>query len=225
MGQVTRDSRFGKALTAHAARSDINKILDIGTWNGQGTTECLVYGAQFKYPNKDLSIVSVEANKKYHEIACKYYSQNKPPFLHLLHGTLTKEIMTPTEVQAHPLFDKVKTHYDLHYMSDIQSIINSPEIDFENAKVDMVVLDGGEFCGKADFRCCLKLMPKIIALDDINVIKNRDNYNLLLKNKAEWVLVDSGEDRNGWAIFRRNHKSSLEEILKTYTEKYGDNSR
>ena len=223
-GQVTRDSPFGRALMKQVSRPEINKVLDVGTWNGAGTTLCLVTGACMKDDTSKVSIVSVEANAEMHKTACKTW-ERKPPFLHLLCGTLTKEILTPTEIEAHALFSKVKAHYDLHYMSDCNSIIKAPEIDFQNASVDMVVLDGGEFCGQADFRCCLKLLPKIVALDDINVIKNRDNYNLLLKNKGEWVLIDSGEDRNGWAIFRRNQKTSIEEVLKMYTEKYNKNSR
>lgn len=224
LGQVTRDSPFGRALMKEASRPGINKILEVGTWNGAGTTLCLVTGICMKNDTSKVSIVSVEANAEMYKTACKTW-ERKPPFLHLLHGTLSKEIMTPLEVESHPLFSKVKAHYDLHYMTDCNSIVKSPEIDFENTSVDMVVLDGGEFCGRADFRCCLKLNPTIIALDDINVIKNRDTYNLLIKHKQEWVLVDSGEDRNGWAIFRRNQKPTIEEILKMYAEKYGDNSR
>lgn len=219
-GQVTGDSPFGKALIKQAARSDINTFLDVGTWTGQGTTQCLAYGAHLKYGKSHISIVSVEANKKLHEIACQNWSANKPPFLHLLHGTLSKDIMKPNEIMAHPLFEKVKTHYELHYTTDCFSIIGAPLIDFQGAKVDMVVLDGGEFCSESDFKCCMALSPKVIALDDINVIKNSNNYAWLLKNNKKWRLMESGEDRNGWAIFERQRNFNLEDMVKMYNEKY-----
>jgi len=220
-GQVTRDSPFGKALVKYAARPDINKMLDVGTWTGQGTTECLAYGAHLKQLNSQLSIVSVEANSQLHKIACQYYGANKPPFLHLICGTLTKDIMKPNDIIKHPLFEKVKTHYELHYTKDVCHTINAPLIDFQGAKVDMVVLDGGEFCGESDFNCCMTLCPKVIALDDINVIKNSNNYAWLMKNNKKWQLMDSGEDRNGWAIFERKRNFDLEDMVKMYNEKYG----
>jgi hypothetical protein len=204
----------------YAARPDINKILDVGTWNGKGTTLCLVTGACMKGDVSRVSIVSVEANKELYGVACKTW-ETKPPFLHLLYGTLSKDIMKPHEVTKHPLFEKVKEHYQMHYTRDCCNIINAPEIDFQHAVVDLAVLDGGEFCGESDFRCCMGVRPRVIALDDINVMKNSNNYAWLLKNNMKWELKESGEDRNGWAIFERKKNHALEEILKQYHEKYG----
>ena len=61
----------------------------------------------------------------------------------------------------------------------------------------------------------------MIALDDINMIKNSNSYAWLMKNNEKWQLMESGQDRNGWAIFERKRNLELEKMLKMYHEKYG----
>ena len=109
--------------------------------------------------------------------------------------------MTGEEIRAHPLFEDVEVHYTIHYEQDCKDLEAAPIVELP-AKMDMVVLDGGEFCGVADFRRAILLEPKVIALDDIRVMKNRENYERLLAD-SEWEIVGRGKDRNGWAIFRR----------------------
>jgi hypothetical protein len=47
----------------------------------------------------------------------------------------------------------------------------------------------------------LNLRPKVIVLDDVNVMKNCDVKKYLLANG--WVVQTQGSDRNGWAILVR----------------------
>jgi hypothetical protein len=196
-GQVNPDSAFGNMIMEIALESDYTSFLDVGTWNGQGTTRCL-YDAVGERPGAH--IYSVESNAALYEEAVAFWTPC-PPSLHLLYGTLSKGAMTGEEIRAHPLFEDVEVHYNIHYEQDCKDLEAAPIVELP-AKIDMVVLDGGEFCGVADFRRAILLEPKVIALDDIRVMKNRENYERLLAD-PEWEILGRGKDRNGWAIFRR----------------------
>jgi hypothetical protein len=196
-GQINPESAFGNSIIELASESEYTSFLDVGTWNGQGTTRCL-YEAVGERPG--VHIYSVESNAKMYEEAVGFWTPC-PPSLHLLYGTLSKGALTEAEIRAHPLFNDVETHFHLHYAQDCKDLEAAPIVELP-AKMDMVILDGGEFCGEADFRRASLLYPKVIALDDIRIMKNRDNYERLLAD-SEWELVGRGKDRNGWAIFCR----------------------
>jgi hypothetical protein len=67
---------------------------------------------------------------------------------------------------------------------------------------NFVLIDGSPFSGEAELRCVRPFLAEkaIIALDDVNDIKNLANYNKL-KGFAE-LLWEDWSVRNGAAIFQ-----------------------
>ena len=197
MGQITPDSVFGKHLTALAQDNSYTNYLDVGTCVGQGTTLCLYLGLKGR---SEAKLFSVEANRTMYEKACAFYTP-RPENVHLLLGKLAGQIMGVHEICSHPLFEKVNQHFQLYYTQDVIDMCFSPTVG-NLPNMDVVVLDGGEFCGQGDMEAALKLNPKVIALDDINVIKNHANHKWLLQN-PEWKLLGTGPENHGWSIFER----------------------
>jgi hypothetical protein len=201
MGQINEDSKFGKILTELASDDNNKIILEVGTWDGQGTTKCLVKGVLNQRNPLNAHIYSIEANKDFFNKAVKHWN-NGPKFLHLINGTLHSDILSPHEITTHPLFHKVKAHYNLWYDDEKNSVKNSPTVRIQTP-VDFAILDGGEFSTEGDWNVVKKQNPKIVALDDTSVIKC---YNIRkeLMNSPYWkVLYDEPNDRNGWAVFER----------------------
>jgi hypothetical protein len=66
---------------------------------------------------------------------------------------------------------------------------------------DFVLIDGSPFSGEAELRCVRPFLADkaIIALDDVNDIKNHTNYHKL-KGFAK-LLWEDWSVRNGSAIF------------------------
>ena len=197
LGQILPDTLFGRALMEVASDPAYDTFLDVGTWKGGGTTLCLVRGAMNRLETK---IYSVEANQQLYHEACKNW-ENRPACLELLWGKLTNQIMLAHQIESHPLFKKIKEHYQLWYRQDVIDVARAPIVVLP-ASVDVVVLDGGEFTGAGDMERALQLNPKVIALDDIYVMKNCENYDMLI-NSEEWALWRHGTERTGWAIFKR----------------------
>ena len=197
-GQINPDSSFGKAIMTIASEDTYSTFLDVGTWNGMGTTRCLVLATDGR-PNS--MIYSVEANRDMYNQAVSNWSSNMPSNLKLIYGKLSKSMLSYEEIVNSPKFKDVQTHFMIHYGQDCYDFSNAPVVDLPN-NIDVAILDGGEFCGAGDLLRVLKLGPKIIALDDTKCMKNDTNVETL-SNSSDWKCMEQSDDRNGWAIFKR----------------------
>jgi len=197
-GQVHPDTSFGKYLTTLGRNTLYNTFLDIGTWNGLGTTLCLV-NALNNRPNA--KIYSIEANKSLHEIALKNWPST-PNNLELIWGTLSHKILSEEEIKANPLFPNIQEHFNIHYKQDVHDSVNAPIATLPSV-IDVVIMDGGEFCGEADLAAVELLNPLIICMCDTNVIKNSANLKKLLDDKRYVCLQNNTDSKNGWAVFSK----------------------
>jgi hypothetical protein len=205
-GQINRGSRFGEKLFEIASDPQYNIFVDVGSWNGLGTTKILVDATR---KNMIAQIYSVEANAAMFEVAKKNWVPC-PGRLRLLWGRIASRMMSQKEVLEHPFLPLVRPHYDIYWDQDCSDFAAAPIVELP-IYADVVILDGGEFCGDGDLDRALSLRPKIIAMDDTHVIKNSGPLRRLLAS-GEWRILARGEDKNGWAILRR--ASSIE----VYTE-------
>lgn len=206
-GQINPETQLGKALIALVEKENVKTILEVGTWNGRGSTVCLVLGllkVLEKQPGEEVHFYSIESNLEFHKKAYDFWLLYCVPFLHLIYGSLHKNgMMTREEIESHPKFkDLTKLHYQLWYDQDVKDYEKAPLIDssYLPKKVDMVVLDGGEFSGYADWSVVKQKNPRIVVLDDTYVIKNNKVLREL-ESDSSWQKRLENTERNGWAIF------------------------
>ena len=195
MGQINPDTEFGAFLKKIASYPDVHSIVDIGTWNGLGTTRCLAQGINGR---NDAHIYSYENNKEFWEIASQNWAGSDN--ISVIYGRLTDKIMSIAEIQGHRNFPRVEYGYKTWYVGEMQGFIESPLVSPPET-IDFVVIDGGEFTGQGDWEVVSKYKPKYIALDDTHVIKCAD-IEVELDSNPEYEKIISGTDRNGWAIFK-----------------------
>ena len=200
-GQITLDSPFGAKLAEIAANPKYKVFVEVGTWNGRGSTECLVAGILRQEKPGNCHLYSIEANAQMFLTALNFWIQKGHPFLHLLFGHLHGQIMTREEVEAHPAFPAVKEHYQLWYEDEAKSLTASPLLQNLPTFADVVLLDGGEFTTAGDWAVLKEMVPRIVALDDTCIIKTSRILEEL--TAAGWRTLASGDDRNGWAILSR----------------------
>lgn len=197
-GQITAKSALGEHIVNLSKNKKYRSYLDIGTLTGEGTTKCLMEGIRGR---DDAYLISLEIDKNMWEIACKNY-EPCPSNLKLIHGKLSNKMMSMRQIHSHKMYPKIVEHYMDHYLNDVFGTMNCPIVQ-GLANIDVVVMDGGEFCGTFEFEEVMKLNPKVIVMDDINVMKNCDNHEQMMKNNSNWILTDCGNDRNGWAIWQK----------------------
>ena len=205
-GQIDIRSEFGQILSLYSQHPQVQTILEVGTWKGNGSTACIVEGICNKLkkdPESTVHFYSLESNLKFMMEAMGLWMPKALPFLHLLYGSLhTTGLMSREQVESNPLFAGVKTHYDLWYAQDVKDYAASPFIDskYLPKQIHMIVLDGGEFSGYADWEVLRLKNPCIVALDDTNVMKNARVLEELSQDPT-WEKRHGSNERNGWAIF------------------------
>lgn len=198
-------SDFGNHIYSLLKEKDGPKRwVEIGTWNGKGTTQCLLRGLSQREIKDGVQIVSYEADPFFYTTAKKNLERNEfyTKSFFLYHGRLPcdRSFIDETEI---PDSDKYESsHYHLYFEREKQIYSSAKQIQ-PPFSPDVVILDGGEYAGYFDWLSIDKSSLRYVFLDDINVFKNR-TVNKELEESSDWVLVAGNKhDGNGWAIFKR----------------------
>lgn len=206
IGQINLNSEAGNWLYNISKQNDVFNIVEIGTWNGMGSTKC-IYEA-IKDSNKKL--ISLEINVEMHNTALNFYKDKKE--VELLFGKITDELIDLTKLDESFFSDysfDVKNSWrnqDLINLSKCENVLHlMPE------KIDLLVLDGGEFSSLSEFNI-LKSRSSIIFLDDSKepTIKNFLVREELLKTSK--LIFENLNDRNGFSIFKYENSNSSNTI-------------
>ena len=104
--------------------------------------------------------------------------------------------------------DNVFTHYnketakgwlveDVQNYKDVENVLDQmPD------KIDLLILDGGEFSGLSEFKK-LKNRTTYFVLDDTLLIKNNEVANIMRNDSDYQILYDNAFDRNGFLISKK----------------------
>lgn len=196
-GQIHLGTQFGKVLKELASRPDLRSFLEVGTWNGRGSTECLMAGLVGR--TDDWSLVSLEINPVQYATAATRWAGIAPGRLHLKLGRLGTRIMHPSAVETHPL---VQPEWREWYAGEVRDFRAAPLVPLPPS-VDCVLLDGGEFTTCGDWEAVqAAAAPRVVALDDTRAIKCAGIAAQLYRNPA-WEVLGAGDERGGWAVFGR----------------------
>lgn len=188
-GQILPGSKFGDKLTELAREAKV--IVEIGTWKGGGSTECIRRGLSARS-----WFITVESNFDMYILACELYGRQ--PNVWSVWGTL----VTPDEFPPywdHPVEDRRK-----QWAFDKEMCHTPYALPIIPPEIDLLLLDGGEWSSHVEYEK-LKHRSKIIALDDTHACKSIKNCDARLDMlDYGWTcLADELDDRNGWFIGRR----------------------
>lgn len=138
------------------------------------------------------------------DYARKRYKKEYPNIRFILGGTvpisgyLSKEEVI--EAGANDL------HYQLYYDRDMQ-LANYFEPMLEplckNHKFDVVLIDGNEYSGWAEFLIVKDYCkPKYLALHDVGSLKTMKISKFIKKNPEQFKLLENGSDGSAWEIYQ-----------------------
>jgi hypothetical protein len=192
-GQINMNSTFGFILYTISRLDEVNNIFEVGSWNGQGSTVCIMNAIIHKDKSK---LYSLEADTNNFNLAKKFWSMyNTNDKLHLANGTLHKHIandLTLTEEERK------------WYINEEKIILNSNLINIDTINdIDFIILDGGEYTTQGDFDILIQKKPKYIALDDVNVYKCNIIRKKIIESNEWYIISENLKERNGWSVFKR----------------------
>lgn len=200
MQEITINDSFGKALAKYSEGLDVG--LEIGGGTGDGSTQCIRTKRLFSIENHPDRIgrhsmnlsarggVSINGTATLPKLwmnqldVAEFYGTNK------------------TTLNQYPLDQVLGWYHECIEFAQPYSTNAIEDIHFEhNVDFNFVLIDGSPFSGEAELRCVRPFLAEkaIIALDDINDIKNLANYNKL-KGFGK-LLWEDWSVRNGAAIF------------------------
>ena len=201
MQEITINDSFGKALAKYSEGLDVG--LEIGGGTGDGSSQCIRTKRLFSIENNPDRIgrhsmnlsakggVSVNGTATLPKLwmnqldIAEFYGTNK------------------TALNQYPLDQVLGWYHECIEFADPYSTNAIEDIHIEhNVNFDFVLIDGSPFSGEAELRCVRPFLAEkaIIALDDVNDIKNWANYHKL-KGFAK-LLWEDWSVRNGAAIFQ-----------------------
>jgi hypothetical protein len=190
-GQILSGSAFSEALKNIMSTHRPSSILEIGTWKGLGSTKRII--DNIIELNLNTSFVSVECNEEFYNIA-KSNLKNFSNYVSLLYGRVIKISDIIQFLQSNPI------EFDDQYrwlLEDVQNAEQCPYIiDQIPDKIDLLLLDGGEFSTYSEWQM-LKNRSKVIMLDDVNVMKCRQIKKEVISNPNEYKILYENNERHG----------------------------
>ena len=213
--EIYNDELFYKIIELVADRSPFH-VLEIGSGAGGGSTQAFLKGAQ--QARSPVNIYCIEGRKDRYE---------KLKELEMIYRSVYTYNVASVPVEHYMKDGDIKVFYDMHprmknlhqyellqikswkqeelaYITATHIPQNGIEIikaEHNIQNFDMVLVDGSPFTAKEELR--LVDGAGIIILDDVDDIKNLDNY-LKLKDDPRYALLSENMTlRNGYAIFER----------------------
>lgn len=201
------------ALQEIARKEEVKTILEIGSSAGEGSTEAFVKGIR-RNPHPvalfcmEVSKTRFAALKQHYQdspfVKCYNVSSIPLSLFPKAHEVAKFYNTTPTQLNSAP-FEMVLDwlRCDLEYIEKENVPQNGIEIiRTENGidHFDVVLIDGSEFTGKAEFDQIYG--ARYIILDDTNTYKNFANRQRLLHDPHYELVEENLHLRNGYAIFK-----------------------
>jgi hypothetical protein len=193
IGQINQGSQLGRWIEVLSSLNEVKVIIEVGTWSGRGSSRMIGLGISKSALEVSKSVIGLEIDPRMANSASRYL--RRFPNFRVIHGRI---------VDQHELDTKnLSTAEQLWYEKDLLNFENSPNVFYMiPPKIDLLILDGGEFSSFAEF---MKLKSRIagwVVLDDTLIRKNREVHESL-KNDSNFSLVWESSERNGCSIFRR----------------------
>lgn len=192
-GQISPKSELGRWIQLISSIDEVVNIVEIGCWNGKGSSRRIIEGGKLSIKYLDKKVVGLESNIKMYKQAKRNLRrfQNYSVIWGSIVGVsqLDNQDLNPLEIEW--------------FKNDVMSLQNCPNVISKiPEKIDLLILDGGEFSSYSEFKLLYSRIEGWIVLDDTLVRKNRRVFSELLKDPS-FNLVRSGKQRNGFAIFAK----------------------
>jgi hypothetical protein len=191
IGQINLNSRQGQYIKFLTENPNVSTILEIGTWNGLGSTKCFIEGLKNK---KNFSFYSLEACTDKHLFAKELYSSI--PNVYILNEVIFNEV--PYDICN--VFPELQSDPNLKewFTIDYNNIKDKPIFNYHDKIFDFVLLDGGEFTTYYEF-LILQNRIKILMLDDTKCLKSKKICEMI-KNSSNWNVIEENNERNGFLV-------------------------
>ncbi len=208
-GQINIDTVPGNLIYEISKNKEVNTIVEIGTWNGLGSTMCVAKA--LSESEKEKNFISIELYKDKYEEALENLSEFSR-FVNLMNGSIITEsdLAWFDESAIREVLDAKEDinglsymHTLLWYQKDMENIRKSKNIlSSMPDKIDFLILDGGEYTTYPEWQK-LKDRTSIVFLDDTKIFKCAKIRKEIIESGQYETIYEDLSDRNGFSIFKK----------------------
>ena len=185
-GQLSENTPEGKALFDFIKSNKIESILEIGTWNGMGSTMTIVKALEESSQNPNF--ISIETDKIAYKNAVKNHRYSNPKVNIRLGRIIEVDELPKLEEIDFESFGFVLENQEW-YIQDLRRYKKTKNILNELPKnFDFILFDGGEFCTFSEFKKSWH-KTKYFALDDTKTYKQFEVLKFINQNNNNFQLI------------------------------------
>jgi hypothetical protein len=209
MPEITNKDLFGSSIINTIRTFEIKSALEIGSWDGTGSTSCFVE-AMLPFESKSLTCIENDMSKfltliknmsPYEWVKC--INQSSISYKSMLYTEF--EDVWNSKYNGLPRQWNPKEVVKGWFDRDIEDLKRTPcgFLESDNSFFECVLIDGGEFVGYSEYRL-LKNRTNFFFLDDaFSAFKTKQVVEELVLS-GEWECLSYDDrTRNGFAIFKR----------------------
>jgi hypothetical protein len=215
-GEINDDD-FSEHIKEIASDKANKLFVEIGSSAGGGSTKQFVESISKREDKGLCKLICFEASQQRALGLKNTYSQHDFVYIYNQSSIKLNEYPSYKDIASFYLTTKTNLNryglivvlswlrLELKYLREkslgVNSGIETMQKDFGD-KVDVLLIDGSEFTGEAEFRYLKS--AKYVLLDDINSFKNLRNYLNMSTSIDHQIIAVNKSLRNGYAIFKRN---------------------
>lgn len=215
MGEITKNDEFSAAIIKTCQDLKLLKVLEIGSWDGTGSTQCFIEGMKDLPGDKLLDCLEiksdrynqlVENTKNYSWVKC--HNTGSISYDSMLYKFFDEIWDSPfNKIPKEDQNGSMKPLVISWFMEDMNNLkqIKQGFIEQNNIFYDGILIDGSEFTGYSEFHL-LRNRTNVFFLDDYAKAFKTNKVAYELVKSGEWDTVAGNKDtRNGWAILKRKN--------------------
>ena len=175
IGQVLPNSDIGFWVSAIATDPEVRVIVEIGTWKGGGTTECIRRG--FLKRSEKARAVCLESNRRMAAMASRRHRASA--HIDVVWGS----VVSGDELDREALGDQEIEWFE----QDLRAIADCPQVNTRLPDViDFLILDGGEFSTYNEWCLLGPRTSKWCLVDDTLTRKGRRIIKEVRDGNVPW---------------------------------------
>jgi hypothetical protein len=208
MPQIEQGSKFGIEIAKLASKSNISTIVEIGSFDGLGSTLSILLANKDRIEQKLVQFVALEADPTHY----KTTKNNLSAYSDLSGFTILNGIVTDQHFSREQILELINSdlshlihrqHFELWFDKEVAILGTAPNVlDLLPKTIDLLVLDGGEYSTYFEW-LILKDRTNVFVLDDCNLLKCHMIRKEMLSDPDFELLIDDPGDRQGYCIFKR----------------------
>ena len=198
-GQIQLGSKFGGWIWKYAADPRFTRFVEIGAWNGRGSTCCFYDGFRTRSDNVTLQSYEIDpARAAESRNVWTFY-----PRIEIIHGHAMPTAKYPSSNEARSMFPTMINEW---YETDMKNILESEYVPMKDPQV--ILLDGGEYVTYSEFLHMMRSTnATVYMLNNTNSSKCPKVVEWFGANAGWTRIAYSDTEGGGWAIYERVAKN------------------